>query len=108
MPKMQWWVTRQFPCYGGGDPYIEITNDRDNISPDALSKEYSGEFTSHETAVLAVEVGISILTQWKIDRPELNIGIAIGDTLGASCGMEVETDVDKVREIAKNIDNQKE
>jgi hypothetical protein len=95
-----WFVSRQ--CYWpDGQNMVEIAEGGlDYANPDMLVSKYSGEGTEYEDPREAVTAALEIAKQWKADKPDLEIEVSYGNTMGFTMPFEG-SDEKELREWAE-------
>lgn len=79
---MAWTVTRQCQ-WPDGNNVVEVSyGGIDYCNPDALAKEYAGEFLTFDDPREAAETAIEICKQWRKDRPKDKAKVGVGSTGG--------------------------
>lgn len=86
----KFFVSRQRYYYSGESVVEVVSGGRDYANADMLVPKYDGEGQEYTDPLEAVEKALEILAAWRLDRPEIEIGIAVGTSAGM--GMELEPD----------------
>lgn len=81
-------ITRQLTWPEGKYTVEIVQGNIDNVSPDALSSKYEGEFSNFQDPREAIEVALKIAEQWQKDESNEHIQLAWGDTMEAMFMLE--------------------
>lgn len=84
----RYFVSRQMPW--SEDYYMVevVSGGSDNASPDMLSEKFAGEGQEYEDPREAAEAAIRIAVAWRKTKPNKQVFIGFGNTLGGSFGIE--------------------
>lgn len=104
----KYFVTRQIYALSDNPYCVEIAiGGIDYSNPNALAPKYEGEMEEYDSAEEAVNAAIKIHKLWKKDKPNLNIRIDIGCTLGFTMPFNNNESYKSLMQIAKKLDSNK-